>query len=121
MAALKKILPIFGCGIIFGLVMWNLEPPKSLTQATFWQIVLFFIPLFLLLTFLVNIFLGQLIKSLIISFGVILLLILKSLDMLNFISLLSTLLATFLIALSFKKRGLSQPSNIRSLKLRKQH
>lgn len=118
MTALKKIVLILCCGLIFGVVCWTLEPPQSLAQATISQILLFFVPLFFLLALLINIFFGLFFRSLIISSGLIILLVLKSLDTLNLATLSLTFLVTFLMVISFKKWKPLTPANIRSLKLK---
>lgn len=121
MSKYLKKLPIIFFGCLLGLVVWQIQPPASLTEASFFQIFLFFIPLFLLLTFIFNFYFCFLIRSLIISLGIILLLIFKSLDLLNFISSLFTISATILLVISFKKPKAFQQSKIQSLKLKKQH
>lgn len=118
---LKKILPIIIFGGLLGLVVWQIQPPASLTEASFFQFLLFFIPLFLLLIFIFNLLFNFFIRSLILSLGIILLLIFKSLDLLNFVSSFLTILATILLIISFKKPKMFQQQKIQSLKLRKQH
>lgn len=117
----KKILPIIFFGSFLGLVVWFIQPPVSLTEASFFQAFLLFAPLFLLLTFIFNLFFNFFIRSLILSLGIILLLIFKSLDLLNFISSLLTISAVILLIISFKKPRMFQQSKIQNLKLKKQH
>lgn len=121
MSYLKNILPVLIFGIIFGVIVWYTKPPQSLTSGTFTQILLFFIPLFLFFIFLLNIFLKFLIRSFIISLGIVLLLIFKSLDMFNLVSVFLTLLATMFITISFKKTRKEKAAKLQSLKLKKQH
>lgn len=118
---LKKLLPIIFLGLCLGLVVWFTKPPASLTNTNIFQFLLFFIPLFFLLTFIFNLFFNFFLRSLILSLGIILLLIFKSLDLLNFVSSLLTILATILLIISFKKPKVFQQSKIKSLKLKKQH
>lgn len=118
---LKKILPIIFFGCLLGLVVWFTKPPASLTEASFLQAFLFFIPLFLLLTSIFNLFFNFFFRSLILSLGVILLLIFKSLDLLNFVSSLLTISAVILLIISFKKPKILKQAKIQSLKLKKQH
>lgn len=118
---IKKILPIIFFSCLLGLLVWQIMPPASLTEASIFQFLLFFIPLFLLLTFIFNLYFSFFIRSLILSLGIILLLIFKSLDLLNFVSSLFTTVATILLVISFKKPETLEQSKIQSLKLKKQH
>lgn len=108
MLLVKKLLPVLLFGIILGLVILNITPPDSLTSASPWQIIIFFLPLFLFLTFLINILFGFLLRSLIISLGILLLLVLKSLDSLNLVSVLITLIAVGLLIKSLRNSSSSQ-------------
>lgn len=118
---LKKLLPIIFLGLCLGLVVWFIQPPASLTEASFFQAFLLFTPLFLLLIFIFNLFFDFFLKSFFLSFGLVLLLIFKSLDLLNFASFFLTILATILLVVSFKKPKQFQQPKIQSLKLKKQH
>lgn len=93
---LKKLVLLLSI-ITFGLVLWQVKPPQSFTSATFTQILLLFIPLILLLTFLFHLYFHFYLKSLLTSLGIVLLLMLKGLDVLNSISFILGLLG--LIAL----------------------
>ena len=88
-----KIFPALFFWGIFIFVIFYVEYPKSLTQATLFQILAFFVPLFLALSFTL---------SYILSLGIILLLILKSLDALNLVTSALTLLAVYLFLSYFK-------------------
>lgn len=119
-----KIAPALIFWGIFILVIFQVEYPKSLTQASLWQILAFFIPLFLAFLFLLNIFVNFFIVSCIISTGLILLLILKSLDALNLVTGGLTLLAVYLFLSYFhksKKRGLTSSMKIPKLKSLRRH
>lgn len=120
MIYLKKTLPVFISGIIFGVIVYFTTPPQTLTSATFMQLLLFFIPLFLFLMFLLNIIFQFFIRSFIISLGIILLLIFQSLGMLNILTGLLIMIASLFITISFKKSSNTQQSKIQSLKLKKQ-
>lgn len=121
MSTLKKLIPVIFFAGIFALVLWQTQPPKNLTSATIFQILLFFIPLFLLLIFLLNIYFQFLVRSFVISLGIVLLLIFKSLETLNFVSGILTVAAIIFLVVSFKKPQKFQQLKIQSLKLRKQH
>lgn len=121
MPILKKIFPIILFAIIFSWIVWQTSPPKSLTSATIFQIFLFFIPLFLLLIFIINLYFNFFIKSIITSLGITLLLIFKSLEILNIVSGILTILAIIFLTISFKNPKKNQQTKIQKLKLRKQH
>lgn len=74
--------------IIWILVIFYVPYPESLTQASLWQILVFFIPLFLALTFTL---------SVPIALGVVFLLLLKALDALNFVSVALVVTAVVLL------------------------
>ncbi len=121
MLIFKKLVPVIFWAVFFSFVLWQIQPPKSLTSATIIQLLLFFIPLFLLLVCIINIFVNFFIRSLIIGLGITLLLIFKSLEMLNIISAVLTISGVIFLVTSFKKPKQLQQSKIQSLKLRKQH
>lgn len=89
-----KILPALIFWGIFIFVIFQVPYPESLTQATFFQILAFFIPLFLALTFTL---------SATISLGIVFLLLLKSLNALNFVSVILIIVAVGLLLSYFKK------------------
>ncbi|MFH0937648.1 MAG: hypothetical protein V1808_05160 [Candidatus Daviesbacteria bacterium] len=97
------VLPTLLFGLIFIYVLFQIQPPLSLTTASFSHVAFFFIPLFFLITFILNILFQFLIRSLVLSFGLILILVFQSLGALNILSLTLVILATILIAKSFKK------------------
>lgn len=118
----KNFLKIFPALIFWGifiLVLFQVEYPKSLTQASLFQILIFFIPLFLSLSFSFNLFFKNIYSSITMSMGVALLLILKSLDALNLVTGGLTILAIYLFLSYFrkaKKRGLTSSIKIPKLK-----
>ncbi|MBI4036480.1 hypothetical protein HY386_01205 [Candidatus Daviesbacteria bacterium] len=104
---------------IFAYVIFQVEYPKSLTQASLLQILAFFIPLFLALSFSFNLVLNLSPISFFLSFGLILLLILKALDALNLVTAGLTLLAVYLFVSYFqkqKKKSLTSSMKIPKLK-----
>lgn len=72
-----KIFPVLIFVGVFIFVIFYVPYPESLTQASLWQILAFFIPLFLALTFTL---------SAPIALGIVFLALLKALDALNFVS-----------------------------------
>lgn len=102
MSATKKFLPPIIFAIILNLVVWRVEPPESITQASFSQLALFFIPLLLLLTFLINLYTKLFLKSFVLSIGLILILVIKTLDFFIFLSI-PVVVITLLMAKYLKK------------------
>ncbi len=102
----KFLLRTIPALIFLGIFIWVVlfvDYPKSLTQASTLQLAVFFVTLFLCLTFLLNIAINKLITSSIISLGGMILLILKALAVLNFVTGILTILAIYLLASYFKK------------------
>ncbi|MBI2334227.1 hypothetical protein HYU96_00285 [Candidatus Daviesbacteria bacterium] len=89
-----KIIPALFFWGVFTLVIFYVPYPKSLTQASILQLLAFFVPLFLALTFTTN---------LAIAMGVIFLLLLKALNTLNFVSAVLTITAVGLLFSYFRK------------------
>lgn len=110
-----KVIPALFFWGIFIYVILQVPYPNSLTQASIPQLLYFFIPLFLSLIFTLNIFLKSILRSILISFGIIILLILKALDSLNLVSALLTIIAVGLLFSYFKKPVLTSGSNIPKL------
>lgn len=106
------------------MVIFQVEYPKSLTQASLFQILAFFIPLFLALSFSVNLIFNYLTLSCILSLGIILLLTLKSLDALNLVTAALTILAIYLFFSYFqksRKKNLTNHSKIPKLTHMRKH
>lgn len=103
MPLLKKFVPVTLFAVILSWVIWQVEPPKSLTNATITHIIIFFLPLFFLLIFLTNLILRFYLKSLVLSFGIVLIFILQALAALNPVSFFLVSLAVILLIKSFKK------------------
>lgn len=113
---LKVITALFFWGI-FLYVIFFIPYPNSLTQASPYHLLSFFIPLFLALIFTFNILLKSILKSIILSFGIIIFLILKALDSLNIVSLILTVIAVGLLLSYFKPpKDLNSTSKIPKLR-----
>lgn len=117
---LPKILLALIFWGVFGYVVFYIDYPKSITQANFSQLIFFFLPLFLSLIFTISIFLN-LLYSIFISSGMILLLLLKALDILNFVTV-SLIIISLALLLSYfhkirllKKSGKSKLSPLKKL------
>src|SRR3989304_9199389 len=106
---LKVILLLIFWGI-FVFVVLQVPYPESLTQANLIQLIPFFVPLYLALTFTLNIFLKNIFSSTSFSLGLILLLILKALDSLNIVTGILTAVATYLLFSYFRKIKKHGPS-----------
>lgn len=104
MALVWKFLPILISLIILAVIIWQIEPPKAITEITALQIFLLVIPLLILMIFTTNLCFNFWLRSLVISIGLMLLIILKSLDKFNIITVSITLIATYLLAKSCQKR-----------------
>src|SRR3989338_6118428 len=98
-----KIIPAIFFGGIFTFVILQVPYPQSLTQASFAQILSFFIPLFLAFVFTFNIFLKNILLSASIALGIIFILILQALDSLNLVTGILILIATGLLVSYFRK------------------
>ena len=98
-----RLLPVIICWSVFIYVILNISYPDSLTQASFFQLAIFFIPLFLALTFTINLFLRFILFSFSISLGIIILLVLKTLDSLNIASVILTIITISLLLSYFRQ------------------
>lgn len=83
---LFKVFPVLIFGAIFAYALFNVEYPESFATATIFQLAFFLIPLYLLLTFTLNIFFNFLPLAGILSLSLTTFLILKALDSLNWVT-----------------------------------
>ncbi len=98
----RLIPPIIFWGVL-AYVILNVSYPDSLTQANFIQLILFFIPLLLACIFTIEIFLKNIFMSFSVSLGLIFLLILKSLDTLNLVTVTLVIISVGLLVSYFRK------------------
>lgn len=103
MSSILKVTPAIIFWGIFAFVVLQVPYPNSLTQATLFQLLAFFISLFLAIIFTLNIFLATLVLSATLALGIIFLLILKALDSLNIVTAILTLIAVGLLFSHFRK------------------
>ena len=107
---------------IFGYVIYFTKPPSSWNEASTLQILSFFIPLLLFLTFLINLFLNYLPRSFAIGISLMLLALLKTVDQLNIFTLILDIILIVLFFIFFKKppfirrKGLTRNFKIPKLK-----
>src|SRR3989344_2108184 len=111
---------------IFIYVVLKIPYPETLTSANIFQVFSFFTSLFLSLSFTINLLLHFMLKSIVISFGIILIIVLKALNSLNIVSFGLTVIAFGLLLSYLKKQKsrLTSRSNvpkIRNLSRRKRH
>jgi len=120
----KRIFPALLSLIVFVLIIYYTPYPRTWYSASVSQILLFFIPLLVFLTFFLNIFINFYEKSFSLSLGLLILIVLRSIDELNIITGVLTLLAAFLLSTTFKKplwkprqiqKGLTSPFKISKL------
>lgn len=98
---LKIILPVIFWIILF-VVILKVDYPETITSAGIFQLSSLLIPLTLALIFSINLFF-KIYFSIIITFGLIILLILKSLDSLSIVSGALVVIAILLVLSYFKK------------------
>ncbi len=110
-----KIIPALIFWGIFLYVIFQVPYPKTLKEANLIQLLSFFTPLFLALIFTLDLFLRFIFRSILISFTVIILLVLKDLDTLGLIASGITLIVLILSLIYFKKTSLTSSLKIPKL------
>ena len=110
-----KIIPALIFWGIFLYVIFQVPYPKTLKEANLIQLLSFFTPLFLALIFTLDLFLRFIFRSILISFTVIILLVLKDLDALGLIASGITLIVLILSLIYFKKTSLTSSLKIPKL------
>lgn len=101
-----KFIPALFLWGVFIFVVLQIPYPETLTQANLFQIITFFVSLFLAFAFSFNIFFKNILSSSSVSLGIIFLLALKALDSLNIVTLILTIIPiTLLFSYFRKKRG----------------
>lgn len=97
----KSLVALFFL-VVFIYVLMNVPYPHNLTSANIFQISSFFIPLFLMASFIISIFF-VISFSFIIALGIIFLLLLQALDSLNPVSAVLILIVVWLFISYLKK------------------
>ncbi|MBI2021414.1 hypothetical protein HYS93_00855 [Candidatus Daviesbacteria bacterium] len=97
MSFIKRLLEFLLSLVTFSAIIYFIEPPKSWTQASIFQILIFFIPLLLLFTLLLNLVLNHLARSFSLALGLEVVIVLWAVDYFNIVSLLLTGLITGLL------------------------
>lgn len=116
MTIIKKTLPIFISFLILFYLFYFTAPPPSWNEASTLQILGFFLPLVTFVTFTVNLFVNYLPRSFIIGLGVIILVVLKSIEILNFLTAPTIILVTILSFYFLKKPKFTRITKIPKLK-----
>ena len=98
-----KALPLLLFWGIFAIVIWQIPYSDSLIQVNKYQVLLFFIPLFLAICTSVNLIIKNFLSSASISLGLLFLLVLKALDSFNVVTVILTVLATILLVSYFRR------------------
>ena len=99
----KSLLLGFLAAGLLGFVVISITPPASFTSASLTQLAYFFLPAFLLVSSLANLYFRFWPRSFSFGIGATLLLIFQALGMFNIVTIVLTASATFLIIRSFKK------------------
>ncbi len=108
----KFLLFLFSLGI-FLYVVFKIEPPKDWISASTFQILVFFIPLTLTITFFVNLFINYLPRSFILGLSFLVLSALQSLRVLNILSGVIVIVIAILLFKLFPKTRM--PHNLPGL------
>ncbi len=112
---LINFIPALASFGVLALVIFFVPYPESITQASIFQLLAFFVPLFLGVTFSANLFFKSYPSSVSISLGVSILLLLLSLNSLNLATAIITIVTVALLLSQFKtvkpKLRLSKPDN----------
>lgn len=98
-----RFSPVLFSWLIFILVIFNVQYPQSITQAAFSQLFALFVPLYLSITLTLHLVIKNWVISLLVSLGLLILLILKTLDSLNLVTGALTILAIGFLISYFKK------------------
>lgn len=97
MPILRRFLLALFFGLIFGGVIFFVAPPKSWVEASYFQLVIFFLPYFLLINFLMNIFFNYLPRSFALSLGIFIFTVLQATRQLNYLTGILAFLAALLL------------------------
>lgn len=102
---MSKIFPkiiVLVLWVVFLLIVLKVPYPETITQANLIQLLGFFIPLFIAITFSLNLLIKNILMSASLSLGLVFILIVKSLDTLNMITAVLIISAVTLLLSYFK-------------------
>jgi hypothetical protein len=121
MTIIVKIIIAILSLVILGFVIYYLNPPSSIGEASLGQLACLFSPFLIALVMIADLIYKFWIKSILVSAGITFLLILKIFDSLNFITGIITIFVVAIIIKALKKPTSSGQSKIPKLsKLKKQ-
>jgi hypothetical protein len=100
---LKRLVPILFYLLLWGIVIYFIEPPRSWPEASSFQILAFFIPLTLALTFICDLFFNYFPHSFMASLGLLMMLVMYAINQLTFISAGIVILLTTLLIKIFPR------------------
>lgn len=103
MKFIHRLVPIAFYLLLWSLVVYFIEPPRSWPEATSGQILVFFIPLTLALTFIIELFFNYFPHSFIAALGLLMLLVMFAINQLTVVSGGITLLITTLLIKIFPR------------------
>lgn len=83
MQLLQRLLLTILSSLIFYVVLNYVEPPKSWPEASTFQILIFFIPLLITITFLLNLLVHNILRSFVASLGIMFALVLLAIKQLT--------------------------------------
>lgn len=98
----KKLLPTFLSVAVLGYVIYFVTPPKNWAEASISQILIFFLPLLSFFTFFTNLFLNNLARSFSLGLGLMVLIVLYSINQFNPVTAGITLILAILLLVFFK-------------------
>ena len=97
MSFIRRFLLALIFTIFFGLVIYLVEPPKSWGEASYFQILIFFIPYVVFITYLSNLFLNNLLRSFATGLGFVMIALLLATNQFNYLTLSLVILVTILL------------------------
>lgn len=115
MRSIKRFLPVILLGAIFLGIIYLVPPPRSWSEASIPQILIFFLPLLIFLCALINYYSQNLLRSFCIALGLMVILVLKSIELLNWFSFALVAIATIILAVYFRESGLTSRERISKL------
>src|SRR5690348_2785010 len=101
---LSKLLIILICIIFLSCFAYLVPPPNSWQEATDWQIAAVFLPLLILFTFIIDLFVKYFPRSFIVGLGLMFIVVLQAISLLTPLLIVGILAAFILMARLFPKR-----------------
>lgn len=122
MKVLKRFLLLLLSASLFILVITQIEPPNSWNEASTFQILIFFLPILLIFTFLANLFLHKAWVSFLVGLLGLLLLVLKTASVLNTLTVVILVAIFATLGFFIRKYSLTKHNRVPKLSgLRKQN